>query len=109
MPDGTIAVTQTGRVIAQDLPAAEGREDVDNNGRVGMELGDVAPDVLLARVPQEVEFRLIRPEDRTVGPDPMQAYRRAFDEIAQGSFTPAQGLELELKRVVVDRTSCFAV
>ena len=79
-------------VFVQPLSAGEPREDVVDHRPVGMELGDVAADVLLDSVAEHLQLGAVGPQDDAVGSDPMQADRRGLEEVRQLLLAPAQPL-----------------
>src|SRR5689334_22353032 len=70
--DRAVFITQPRLVIADDFTSAQSLENVFDGFTVVMELDDVAADVLFARVAEQVEFGLIRAQDRSIGADPVQ-------------------------------------
>ena len=94
-------------VTAVDWPGREHRFDVvyhllspKQNLRIRVKLDDVPANVFIARIPEEIELRLIRPQNGAVRTDPVEADGRCLDEIAQYGLAPARCLELSIQGVV---------
>ncbi len=69
--------------VAKHLVAPEPGQDVVDDRRVHVELGDRAPQIFLAAISEELELRAIRPQDRPVGADPVHAVDGVFEEVAE--------------------------
>src|SRR5688500_11012430 len=67
----------------QRLTSGEPLQDVSDGLRIGMEGRDVAAHVFLGLEPEEIELRLVRPQDLAVWSDPMQGEGGPFGEIAE--------------------------
>src|SRR5687767_803850 len=67
----------------QRFMARQPSEDISDGVRIGMKLGDVMAKIFLARVPQQVQLGLVRPQNSPVGPNPVQAQRRLLPKIGQ--------------------------
>ena len=78
-----VLAAKAGLVGVELLVPREPPEDVRDDRRVGVELGDVPADVLLAAVAEQLQLGPVRPEDRPVRPDPMQADGGVLDEVGQ--------------------------
>ena len=91
VPDRAVLGAQPGLVPVDRLVGGEPAEDVRDGRRVGVEVGDVPPDVLVPRVPQEVELGPVRPQDRPVRADPVQPDGGVLHEVGQLGLLPPQG------------------
>ncbi len=89
-PDRSVLAAQPRRIIAERFVAFETDEDVVARRAVRMKVPDVAADVFVARVAEQIQLRRVRPEDRPIGVDPMHAVDRVFDEIPELLFGLAQ-------------------
>ena len=83
MPDRSVRVPETRLGVPQRLTVREPMQNALDDRRVGVELADVAPDVLVGGVPQECQLRLVGPEDRAVGADPVNRLRGILEAVLQ--------------------------
>ena len=90
VPDRAIARSQPRFPRVHGLAAAEPRQDVGDRVTVDVEIGDVAADVLLAGVAEQVELRLVDTQHGAVGPDPLQAQRGVLEEVGQRALAARQ-------------------
>ena len=77
------------RILEQPLAAAQAVQDVGEDGLIGVELADVVTDVLVARVAERLQLRVVRPQDDPVRADAVQADGRRVDERRQLGGLPA--------------------
>ncbi|CAA9444581.1 MAG: hypothetical protein AVDCRST_MAG64-4427 [uncultured Phycisphaerae bacterium] len=59
-----------------------------------MELGDVAADVLVGGVAQQLQLRTVGTEDRAVRADPVQAHRAVLEEVGERLLALAERLHI---------------
>ena len=78
MADRSVAMPQTRRMVAQRFAPAQASEDVVNDSLVGVKLGNIAADILFARIPEKIKLRLIRPEDCSVFAHPVKRRSSRF-------------------------------
>ena len=71
MPDGSVLAPELGRILIQPFIPRQTIEDVVDHRAIDMKFGDVMPEVLPGGVPQQVQFRLVDPEDDSIRPDPV--------------------------------------
>ena len=57
--------------------------------RIGVKFGYIMTEIIFPRVSQEIEFRLVRPQDCAVSCNPVQTEGGGLDEIAKGRLTVA--------------------
>src|SRR5687768_7370233 len=77
----TVFTTQPSFVIAQHLARAQPFENVFDDFAVGVEVDDVAADVLFACVSEQIELSLVCAKDRSLSADPMQTGRGVFKKV----------------------------
>src|SRR5579883_535918 len=94
MADGSVAMPQTRRVVAQRIAPGQGREDGIYDSLVGVKLGNVAADIFFARIAEKIELRLVRPQDCSVLTYPVKTYGGGFHEIAQRGLASSQDVKL---------------
>src|SRR5690349_13632637 len=85
--DRTVLATQPRFVVAHHLTFAQPVENVFDRFAVDMKIDDVAADVFLARVTDQIELGLVRAQDRSVGADPVQTDGGVFEEVRQLRLT----------------------
>ncbi len=115
MFDRSILRSQRRRVIVKCLAAAQALEDVLDRSRVGMELSNAPADVLLARIPEQIQLRLVDPDENPAGIHPMKSDGAVLDEILELLRAGAQTLDstsassarLAGASHVLTRSSCF--
>src|SRR5690242_9670927 len=71
-PARTVLAAQARFVVAHHFTFAQPIENIFDCFAVDMKVDDVATDVFVARVAEQIEFGLVRAQDRPVGTDPMQ-------------------------------------
>jgi hypothetical protein len=71
------------RIVAQRLARGEPAQDVLDHRRVGVELRDVASDVLFRRIAEQFKLRAVGPQDRPVRPDPVQRHRAVLEKVVE--------------------------
>ena len=81
--DRSVAAAQAGFVVADRIAVAQPPQQVADAGRVDVELGNVAADVFLARVAQQIELCLVGAQDGAVMSDDVQRHRRLVEEVAK--------------------------
>jgi len=74
--------TQPRLEVTQGLMALETTQNFADDPRIGVELGDVTADVLVAPITQEVELGLVCPQDRAVWADPVQPDGCVFKKVS---------------------------
>ena len=74
----------------QRLARGQAPQDVGDDVLVGVELGDVAADVFLPGVAEQLELGAVGAQDRSVGPDPVQAHGGVLEEIGELALPVAQ-------------------
>src|ERR1700687_258800 len=72
--------------VPQGFAALQPLEHVFDHGLVDMKLGDVVPDILVTRVSEKVQLRLVRPQNSPICPDPMASDSRVVEEDSQLSL-----------------------
>src|ERR1051326_2465578 len=70
-------------VVAHDFTGAQSFENVFDRLAIVVEVDDVMTDVLIARVAEQIEFRLVGAQNRAVSAHPVQTYRRVLEEVSQ--------------------------
>src|SRR5437762_1364911 len=66
VPYGAVLVAQPRRIGTQYLAVDHAAQNVIDYRLIGMELGDIAANVLFTRIANEVEFCPVRPKDSAV-------------------------------------------
>ena len=89
MPDRPVVVEQARRIVTERLAPAQTREHVINHRLVGVELSDIPADIFFPCVPQQIQFRLVHPQDRAVSANPVKSDGRGLDEITQDGLATA--------------------
>jgi hypothetical protein len=103
MLDGAIFCPKARRVAVEPFAAGELLEDVADNGSVGMELGNMTPDILLSRVSQKIEFGLVGSQDNAFATNDMKADSTVFEEILKVTgFAPKLILHCLVRRDVLE-------
>jgi hypothetical protein len=56
---------------------------VVNDLLVRVKFRDIPADILFPRVPEQIQFRLVRPKDRAIRTHPVQTHYGVFDKITE--------------------------
>jgi len=88
--DRTVLRAEARFVIAQGFSARQPAQNVLDDCLIDVKVGDVVADVLVPRIPQEIQFGLVGPEDSSVGAHPMQAFSGVVETLLQFLIDPVR-------------------
>jgi hypothetical protein len=83
MLDRAVLASEAGLIIVDSFMICQAAQNVVNYFLVGVELGDMPTDVLLLPIAEQIQFRLIGPQDSAVWPYPVQPHCRILDEVGK--------------------------
>ena len=81
MLDRTVFAPQTGWVIDDRFTLSEPLQNIGNYLGIGVELGDRMANVFGFVVTEQSVFCPVRPQDRAIGADFVQAFLRVIEEV----------------------------
>ena len=81
--DRAVLAPKAGGIFLDRLVMAEATENVLDDRLVYVKVGNMASDVLLAAIAEEIQFCLVRPEDHPVWPHPVHGDGCVLNKIRQ--------------------------
>jgi len=81
--DRSILRAQTGLITAQGLICGKTRENIVEHRTVDMELSEMVTNIFVGRIAEELELRVVGPNDRAVARNRVDAFGGVFKKISE--------------------------